>query len=97
MGTTQRPSHASSSWLRRAGTGAFQRTTGAIPDTLRRRQHAGRLSHDPGAVLPRAAPADEERPAQACDCDYAEVAAAPSARDFDARGADFGAIRAGAG
>ena len=41
-----------------------------------------------GAVLPRAAAADEERSAQAADRDDAEVAAAPSAGDVAARRSD---------
>ena len=71
--------------LRGPGAGAFLGPARALSAAVRRGQHAGRLLHDAGQLLPRAAPPAEARVPQAADRDDAEVDAAQQARGVDAR------------
>ncbi len=80
-----RPRLHAAARLRRPGAGAFLGATRALSAALRRRQHAGRQSHDAGELLPCAAPAAEAAVPQAADPDDAEVDAAQQARGVAAR------------
>ncbi len=59
MAASERHCSSTAARLRRAGTGAFQRTTGKVLAALRRGEHPGLQSHHRGAILSPAAAADE--------------------------------------
>src|SRR5204862_5117197 len=58
---------AAAARLRGSGAGALQRTPGALPPAVRRRQHPGVQPDDAGTVLSCLAAADEARLPQAAD------------------------------
>ena len=89
VGPAQRPGDAAAARLRRPGAGAFQRAHRALPDAVRREQHAGVQLHHAGAIFPPAAPPDVRRArpprhAQAAGHLHAQEPAAPSARRLHA-------------
>ena len=75
--------------LRGTGSRAFLGPSRTLSAALRRGQHAGRLLHDAGQLLPCAAPPAQAGVPQAADRDDAEVDAAQQARGV-ARSQAFG-------
>ena len=74
VGPAERPRAAAPPRLRGPGPRALVGPARALPRALRRRQHARRVPHHRGAVLPRAAPPGARHRAQADDRDDARSA-----------------------
>ena len=81
----ERPRHAASARLRRAGAGAQLGAARALSAALRRGQYPGRQLHHAGQLFPHPAAADAARFPQAADHDDAQVAAPAQARGVERR------------
>src|SRR5690606_26514395 len=95
VGTAQWARPAASARLRGTGARALERSSRAVPDPLRRGEHAGDLPDDTGTVLPCATAPDAQSAAKAARRDDSEVAPPPPAGGFTHRPFHERPVRAG--
>ncbi|NOY12302.1 MAG: hypothetical protein GXP51_00980, partial [Deltaproteobacteria bacterium] len=78
MGPFQRSGSVPAAWLRRTGTGTFERAHRTLSATLRRQQYAGGSSEHTGPIIPPAAPTGSRRLSPTADRIHAQSPAQTS-------------------